>query len=218
MAWIGFIWLTQAPPVDVLPSLLMVWATAIVLVLADISGFSSYLTKVELEHAGGILQKLLEGISMKIELVFRVQDFYPDSVFAVVPETGINRFENLYELVEDMYIAFKGNLAEISSRITCNYVTCRDVTFLDLKFMIHFGEFIQSIVQGKSVLYGSRPTIVRNRGWKESVSASVGWRGYVLFSEPCLANLHVPVEKFRGEKFYQDQISMSGLELKGNDS
>lgn len=34
MAWVGFVWLTQAPPVDALPSLLMVWATAIVLLLA----------------------------------------------------------------------------------------------------------------------------------------------------------------------------------------
>jgi len=34
MVWVGFIWLTQAPPVDALSSLLMVWATAIVLLLA----------------------------------------------------------------------------------------------------------------------------------------------------------------------------------------
>jgi hypothetical protein len=57
--------------------------------LADISGFSSYLAGVELEHAGGILQKLLEGIARKIESVFRVQDFDIDSVFAFVPEAGI---------------------------------------------------------------------------------------------------------------------------------
>jgi len=34
LAWTGFLWLTQAPPVDAIPSLLMVWATAIVLLLA----------------------------------------------------------------------------------------------------------------------------------------------------------------------------------------
>ncbi len=186
--------------------------------LADISGFSSYLTKVELEHAGGILQKLLEGIARKIEPVFRVQGFDIDSVFAFVPKAGIHRFENLYRLVEDTYVEFKGNLTEISSHITCNCAACRDVTSLDLKFMVHYGEYILSSVQNKSVLYGLDPTFVRNRGWKDSVSVSVGWRGYVLFTGPCLANLHVHADKFQGKKFFQDQISMFGSELKSNDT
>lgn len=34
LAWAGFLWLTQAPPVDAIPSLLMVWTTAIILLLA----------------------------------------------------------------------------------------------------------------------------------------------------------------------------------------
>lgn len=115
--------------------------------LADISGFSSYLAGVELEHAGGVLQKLLESISRKIEPVFRGQDFDIDSVFAFVPEAGIGRFENLFTLVEGTYVEFKENLTEISNHITCNCAACRDVTSLDLKFMIHYGEYILSSVQ-----------------------------------------------------------------------
>lgn len=185
--------------------------------LADISGFSSYLTKVELEHAGGILQKILEGIARKIEPVFRVQDFDIDSVFAFVPEAGIRRFENLYRLVEDTYGVFKGNLTEISNHITCNCAACRDVTSLDLKFMIHYGEYILSSVQENQILYGSDPTFVRNRGWKDIVSASFGWRGYVLFTERCLASLKMPVDNFQGEKFDYDSFKMIGVELKTND-
>ena len=182
--------------------------------LADISGFSSYLAGVELEHAGGILQKLLEGISRKIEPVFRGQDFNIDSVFAFVPEAGIHRFENLFKLVEGTYVEFKGNLAEISNHITCNCAACREVTSLDLKFMIHYGEYILSSVQEKQILYGSDPTFVRNRNWKEAVSASVGWRGYVLFTEPCLTRLHLPANEFQGERIEHDQFRMFGLELK----
>jgi hypothetical protein len=185
--------------------------------LADISGFSSYLAGVELEHAGGILQKLLEGIARNIEPVFRVQDFQIDSVFAFVPEAGIRRFENLYRLVDDTYVEFKRNLTEISSHITCNCAACRDVTALDLKFMIHYGEYVLSSVQNKSVLYGLDPTFVRNRSWKDAVSASVSWRGYALFTEPCLINLHVP-DNYQGKKFFQDQFIMFGSELKGNDT
>lgn len=185
--------------------------------LADISGFSSYLAGVELEHAGGILQKLLESISRKIEPVFRGQDFDIDSVFAFVPEAGIGRFENLFLLVEDTYVEFKGNLTEISNHITCNCAACRDVTSLDLKFMIHYGEYILSSVQEKQILYGSDPTFVRNRGWKDIVSVSFGWRGYVLFTERCLASLHVPIDNFQGEKFDYDPFKMIGVELKTNE-
>jgi hypothetical protein len=181
--------------------------------LADISGFSSYLAGVELEHAGGVLQKLLEGISQKVKPVFRVQGFDIDSVFAFTPEAGITHFEKLYELVEHAYFEFKSNLAEISDHITCNCAACRDVTSLDLKFMVHFGEYILSSVQEKQILYGVDPTFVRNRGWKEAVSASVGWRGYALFTEPCLESLRVDTGKFRGKKFDHDHFTMIGIEL-----
>jgi hypothetical protein len=186
--------------------------------LADISGFSSYLTKVDLEHAGGILQKLLEGIARKIEPVFHAQDFDVDSVFAFVPESGIRHFDHVYKLIEDAYVEFKENHTEISNHITCNCAACRDVTALDLKFMIHYGEYILSSVQDKFILYGQDPTFVRNRGWKETISASVGWRGHVLFTESRLASLHAPADKFQGEKFFQDQISIFGSELKSNDT
>lgn len=182
--------------------------------LADISGFSSYLTKVELEHAGSILRQLLEGISRNIEPIFRVQDFDIDSVFAFAPEAGIVHFEKLHRRVEETYVEFKGNLTEISNHITCNCAACREVTSLDLKFMVHFGETILSSLQGKPVLYGLDPTFVRRRVWKDEVSASVSWRGYVLFTEQCLARLKVSAAEFQGTEFDHDQFRMFGMELK----
>jgi hypothetical protein len=182
--------------------------------LADISGFSPYLAGVELEHAGGILQKLLEGISRKIEPVFSVQDFDMDSVFASAPELGISHFEEMYELVEETYFEFKSNLIEISSHTTCTCTACRNVTSLDLKFMIHYGEYILSSVQGKPMLYGLNPTFVRHRGWKEAVSDSVGWRGYFLLTEQCLASLDIPADEFQGIEFDHVQFKLFGLELK----
>jgi hypothetical protein len=34
LVWVGFLWLTQSPPVDAIPAVLMVWATAIILLFA----------------------------------------------------------------------------------------------------------------------------------------------------------------------------------------
>jgi len=185
--------------------------------LADISGFSSYLTKVELEHAGGILQNLLEGISAKIRPIFPDQDFFIDSVFAFAPNAKITRFEKLSSLVQDTYFDFTHKLDEISSHITCNCAACRDVTSLDLKFMVHYGEYILSDVQKRTVLYGQDPNFVRNRSWKDAVSASVGWRGYVLFTKQCVTSLGMNADEFQGEKFDHDPFKMIGVELKSKD-
>jgi hypothetical protein len=185
--------------------------------LADISGFSSYLVGVELEHAGGILQKLLEGIARKIEPVFCVQNFDLDSVFAFTPGAGIARFENLHRLVEDTYAEFKGSLIEISSHTSCDCAACRNVTTLDLKFIVHFGEYILSSIEKRPVLYGLDPTFVRHRNWKETVSNSVGWRGYALFTEPCLVSLHMDASQIQGVLFEHDRFKMIGLVLKSED-
>jgi hypothetical protein len=185
--------------------------------LADISGFSSYLVGVELEHAGVILQKLLESVARNIEPPFSVQDFDTDSVFAYASEAQMDRTANLQELIEATYLEFRNNLTEISDHITCTCAACRNVTSLDLKFMIHYGDYILSRVQEKKILYGLDPTFVRNRGWKETVSASVTWRGYILFTEPCLASLHVNANIFQGKEFEHNQLRMFGLELKSDD-
>lgn len=59
LAWAGFVWLTQAPPVDALPALLMVWATAIVLLLAF---FPSVLSRVGKLKVGDLELELQDTV------------------------------------------------------------------------------------------------------------------------------------------------------------
>ena len=48
LAWASFLWLVQAPPVDTIPSLLMVWATAIVMLLAFFPSVLNHVGKLKL--------------------------------------------------------------------------------------------------------------------------------------------------------------------------
>jgi len=59
LAWTGFLWLTQAPPMDAIPSLLMVWATAIVLLLAF---FPSALSNVGRLKVGDVEFELRDSV------------------------------------------------------------------------------------------------------------------------------------------------------------
>jgi hypothetical protein len=59
LAWASFLWLVQAPPVDAIPSLLMVWATAIVMLLAF---FPSVLNHVGKLKVGDVEFELRDSI------------------------------------------------------------------------------------------------------------------------------------------------------------
>lgn len=181
--------------------------------LADISGFTAYLVGVELEHAGDILQELLEYVADEIKPLFTVHDFDTDSVFAYAAESRITHFERLYEVIGFAYAGFKNRLNAMSRRMTCTCAACRNVSSLDLKFIVHYGEYVFSDIRGKPTLLGLAPTFVRNRKWKEAVANTAGWRGYVLITENGLAHLDQPTDRFQGMEFLSDGVKSYGLDL-----
>lgn len=181
--------------------------------LADISGFTAYLVGVELEHAGDILKELLEYVAGQIKPLFAVHDYDTDSVFAYASESRIDRLETLYGMIESTYAGFKDRLQAMSRRITCTCAACRNVSSLDLKFIVHHGEYIISEIQGKRTILGSAPNFVRNRQWKGPVASATDWRGYVLITDTTLRHLNQTAEEFQGEEFLSDGTQLYGLNL-----
>ncbi len=59
------------------------------LLLADITGYTSYLQGTELEHAQDVLADLLETIIAGIEPPFEVSKLEGDVVFAHVPAAAV---------------------------------------------------------------------------------------------------------------------------------
>ena len=70
------------------------------LILADISGFTTYLAGVELEHAHEILTELLELIVERFRPALTIAKLEGDAVFAYAPESSMPRGETLLELIE----------------------------------------------------------------------------------------------------------------------
>src|SRR5262245_30190907 len=110
------------------------------LVLADISGYTSYLSKVELDHAHEILTDLLETIVGKFKAVLTIAKLEGDAVFGYVPEAKMERGETLLELVESTYAAFRDRRESAHRRTTCTCNACRAIPTLDLKFFVHHGD------------------------------------------------------------------------------
>src|SRR5581483_70042 len=70
------------------------------LVLADVSGFTSYLATTELEHAHDILHDLLDTTIGAMAPTLTRIEVEGDAVFAYAPATRVPRGETLLEVVE----------------------------------------------------------------------------------------------------------------------
>ena len=110
------------------------------LVLADISGYTSYLAGVELTHARDILTELLNLIVEHFKPFLSIVKLEGDAVFAHVSKANIARDETLLELFESTYLAFRDRVEGIRRRTLCQCNACKAIPTLDLKFILHFGE------------------------------------------------------------------------------
>jgi hypothetical protein len=172
------------------------------LVLADISGYTSYLAGVELDHAHEILTDLLEAIVGKFKQVLTISKLEGDAVFAFAPEAILTRGETLLELIENTYMAFCDRRDSSHRRTTCECRACQNMPHLDLKFIVHHGDYIVQQVSGIRELVGSDVNLA-HRLMKNHVSEATGWKAYALFTERGLehlglrpADLHAQTEAY----------------------
>ncbi|MBM4425332.1 MAG: DUF2652 domain-containing protein [Chloroflexi bacterium] len=162
------------------------------LVLADITGYTSYLAGVELDHAEEILTDLLEAIVTRFKTLLTIAKLEGDAVFAYVVESKVERGETLLELVEDTYAAFRARVDAIHRRTTCECKACKAIPTLDLKFIVHHGNFIVQSVAGMSEMAGTDVNLI-HRLLKNHVGEATGWRAYALFTAASLDHTGISV-------------------------
>src|SRR5918996_645171 len=160
------------------------------LVLADISRYTSYLAGVELDHAHEILTDLLEVIVGKFQSVLTIGKLEGDAVFAYVPESKVPRGETLRELVESTYFASRDRITSSRRHTTCQCRACQGMNSLDLKFIIHHGDYIVQNVMGIQELVGSDVNLA-HRLMKNHVYEPTGWHAYTLLTQKSLDHLGV---------------------------
>ena len=163
------------------------------LLLADISGYTSFVAGTELDHSHEILSDLLGIICTQIEKLLTIHKLEGDAVFAYAPESLITRGETLLELIESTYIAFRDRQTDIKRATTCTCRACQNIPSLDLKFIVHHGDYILQQVRNIREMVGSDVNLV-HRLSKNHVTDATGWRAYLMFTEPCLAHLELELE------------------------
>ncbi len=187
------------------------------LLLADVSGFDAYLADVELEHAQGVVAELLELIMASLAPPMHIASIHRDAVLAYEPESELTRGETMLELTEATYAAFRDRLKSIARNNTCLCRACSAVPTLDLKFLVHFGEYTaQPGENGRVILGGLDANLVRDRLLKDQVDD--GSRSYALFTESSLAHMGIRPEgldELCGDYPHHGEIRSGSLDLGG---
>ena len=163
------------------------------LVIADISGYTAFVARTELEHSHEILAELLELLMDNFKPLMTISKLEGDAVFAYAPETLFARSETLIEFIEATYVAFRDKQLSIKHKTTCTCNACRNIPMLDLKFFAHHGDYVVQTVANVHELVGSDVNLI-HRLTKNHVSESTGWRGYIMLTEQCLAHLQLNLE------------------------
>lgn len=163
------------------------------LVLADISGYTSFIAKTELEHSHEILTELLELLVEKFKPLMTISKLEGDAVFAYVDESRVTRGETLIEFMESIYVAFRDRQISMRRKTTCTCNACVNIPSLDLKFIAHHGDYIIQNIANIRELVGSDVNLI-HRLSKNHVAESTGWRAYMMLTDKCLEHLTLQLE------------------------
>jgi hypothetical protein len=162
------------------------------LMLADITGFTPFVATTELEHSQEILQNILKGIISFLTPTFKLAEVEGDAVF--VYSDGLERHEMVLEILESAYFAFRDKRASLTRIRTCHCRACEMASSLDLKFIVHYGDYIMNNVGGKNKPLGSSVNIA-HRLLKNHVMDATGWTAYALFTKDCLDAIQIYPDK-----------------------
>jgi uncharacterized protein YndB with AHSA1/START domain len=158
------------------------------LVIADISGYTKYLTGVELEHSTDILADLI-GVVVDNLCAFTLAKLEGDAVFCYEPDERGDAHA-LVNTIESCYFAFMQRQRNITAATSCPCDACRHIPSLNLKFVAHAGQWARHEVAGNTELVGP-DVIMVHRLLKNTVVESTGIRGYAFFSAACLDRVRV---------------------------
>jgi len=149
------------------------------LVLADISGFTAYVTATELEHGPPIIADLLGEVMRELSPPLEIQEVEGDAVFALGPNRALVPPAILLDVLEGAFVAFRNRQRTLQADASCSCQACRNVGKLDLKIVAHHGPFLRQMVGNRSQAAGVN-VVLAHRLLKNGL---VGRRAYLLLTE-----------------------------------
>jgi len=162
------------------------------LVVADITGYTRFLTGSELDHAQGVLEDLFKVILDHLHSPLVLSNIQGDAFLSFASDETITSGAQIYDAVEALYFGYREKLKSIVDNTTCTCLACLNAPNLDLKFIIHHGQFVVQEFGDRRELVGS-DVILLHRLLKNDVVEKTGINGYGLFTSAAVEALDIAV-------------------------
>ncbi len=130
------------------------------LVIADITGYTAFLSGSELEHARDSLSSLLNLLLSETRPPLKVANLEGDAIFTYAVEGTFVQGQTLIEAIEQTYVVFRRALEQMVLNTTCTCNACKNIPSLDLKFFVHHGEFAIQKLGSRVDLVGTDVTLL----------------------------------------------------------
>jgi len=157
-------------------------------VITDITGYTIFLTESELDHAHNIIQALFDSQLAVISAPLQISNFEGDAILCHVPEETVAEGVDLLAQVDTIYDAFADTIAEMQIDPPCGCNACANITMLDLKMFLHYGEYLVKQVGTTEEIIGS-DVITAHRMMKNDVKEKTGIHSYLLATKIALKQL-----------------------------
>jgi len=157
------------------------------LVLADISGFTAFVTATELEHGPPIIAELLEEVIRRISPPLQIEGIEGDAVFALGVDGRVLPPASLLDVMQAGFTGFREKQRQLEADESCSCNACRGVGRLRLKAIGHYGSFLAQTVGGHAQTAGA-DVILAHRLLKNGVRPD---SHYALLTRPAVAHMDV---------------------------
>jgi hypothetical protein len=172
------------------------------LLLADISGYTSFLQSVALAHqedafadgavpdAYAMISHLLDGIVERVVPPFTLSKLEGDAVFAYGADSAaVPHGPAVLDCLTDCYADFRHRLDLAHDIWTCPCDACARIDVLDLKFILHAGPYVIH----RRELVGPE-VVIAHRLLKTGAAELVGHGAFALITGAAAARFAIPTE------------------------
>lgn len=150
------------------------------LVLADISGYSSFVQQTEVDHSWSIVHELLDTMVRSLDGRMAVSQVEGDAILFI---SGLTTPE-VIEALKSTFVAFHRRLRDMNTVTTCPCNACANIGILKLKFVVHHGKFSRQRLGNVEQLHGA-DVIIPHRLLKNKVPS----KEYLLVTDAVLQRL-----------------------------
>lgn len=145
--------------------------------MADISGYTAFVSGTEHDHSREILAELIENIAKSFGGKLAIDQVEGDALCCTTERTGVE----VTDWLRETFSAFHRRLRDMRAATTCPCQACQMIGSLGLKFIVHRGSYSRQVIAGIVQLYGNDVNLVHRL-----LKNTVPLREYILVTGAAL--------------------------------